>query len=98
MPQLIAQGTEKESATMSSSMKNGQGNGAGEKPSVKAQAGMDPGRDARGRFQKGNPGGPGNPHAREMARMREVICSVVSEEDLADIARTMRAKALCGNL
>ena len=26
-------------------------------------------RDAAGRFQRGNPGGPGNPHARAVARL-----------------------------
>jgi len=29
------------------------------------------GRDARGRFTKGNPGGPGNPHARRVAALRD---------------------------
>src|SRR5688572_2747093 len=30
----------------------------------------DPWRDAKGRYLPGNPGGPGNPHVREMARLK----------------------------
>jgi hypothetical protein len=41
-------------------------NGAQEGPAKET----DPWRDEKGRFLPGNPGGPGNPHVREMARLR----------------------------
>src|SRR4051812_7613380 len=56
------------------------------------------GRDGAGRFAAGNRGGPGNPFARQTAAFRKAIRSAVSEQDLADIARGVRAKALGGDL
>jgi hypothetical protein len=44
---------------------------AGAPPSING----DNGRTARGRFANGNRGGPGNPFARQMARMRRERCS-----------------------
>src|SRR4051812_28818806 len=56
------------------------------------------GRDGAGRFAAGNKGGPGNPFARQTAAFRKAIRSAVSEQDMADIARVVRAKALGGDL
>jgi hypothetical protein len=46
------------------------------------------GRDAGGRFTRGNAGGPGNPHARRVARLRSVMLKSV---DGAAIQRIMAA-------
>ena len=56
------------------------------------------GRTARGQFAKGNPGGPGNPHAKRVAWLREALLEAVSEDDLRAIARTLVKKAKGGDL
>jgi hypothetical protein len=56
------------------------------------------GRDDNGRFAKGNPGGPGNPFAREVAAMRRAFMNRVSAKDLEDIADKMVALAKDGNV
>jgi hypothetical protein len=61
-------------------------------------AGAVPERDARGRFVKGNRGGPGNPFARRTARMRQAFHEAVSEEDLVEVARTITRKAKEGDM
>jgi hypothetical protein len=42
----------------------------------------DGGRDGRGRFTKGNPGGPGNPFARQMAKLRQHLLNSASPEEI----------------
>jgi hypothetical protein len=54
------------------------------------------GRDATGRFTKGNPGGPGNPFARRVALMRQTMLEAVSDEDLRAIVRTLVDQAKRG--
>jgi hypothetical protein len=56
------------------------------------------GRDARGRFTKGNPGGPGNPFARRVAEMRKAMMDAVTPEDIAAIGKAMLAKAKEGDV
>ena len=56
------------------------------------------GRDARGRFTKGNPGGPGNPYARRVANLRSRLLAEGSDDDLAEIARRLVKLARSGNL
>jgi hypothetical protein len=56
------------------------------------------GRDENGRFAKGNPGGPGNPFAREVAKLRRAFMNRVSVRDLEDIADKMVALAKDGNV
>src|SRR5262245_20268581 len=58
----------------------------------------DPGRDSRGRFSKGNKGGPGNPFARQTARMRQVLLDCVSEDDLHAIVTGLVEDAKNGDL
>jgi hypothetical protein len=58
----------------------------------------DNGRDASGRFTRGNPGGPGNPFGRLMARLRNAFCRGLTEEDVEAIAATLIAKARDGNV
>jgi hypothetical protein len=55
-------------------------------------------RDGHGRFVKGNKGGPGNPFARQIARLRSVLCQTVTEEDMREITVKLVAKAKGGDL
>src|SRR5207249_11270819 len=56
------------------------------------------GHDAKGRWAKGNPGGPGNPFARQVARLRKVIINRLTEEDLLAITEALLAKAKEGSV
>ncbi|MDH3583870.1 MAG: hypothetical protein OER86_06615 [Phycisphaerae bacterium] len=47
------------------------------------------GKDAKGRFAKGNAGGPGNPHAKQVGQLRSAMLNAVSEEDIARIIATL---------
>jgi len=47
------------------------------------------GRAMDGRFAKGNPGGPGNPFARQVAALRRVLLEAVSPHDLRGIVSKM---------
>ena len=40
--------------------------------------------NADGTFAKGNPGGPGNPHAATVARLRSVALATITDQDLPD--------------
>src|ERR1700736_3300789 len=51
------------------------------------------GHDALGRFTRGNAGGPGNPFARQVARLRQVLLDSVTEEDMANIAGQLVVQA-----
>ena len=62
------------------------------------QAAEDGGRDARGRFAKGNLGGPGNPFARKVAALRTALIASVSEEDMRAIAEQLVVSARLGDL
>ena len=55
------------------------------------------GRDARGRFVKGNPGGPGNPYAGKISQLRKALIASVSPQDIAEIARTVIEQAKAGD-
>ena len=67
---------------------------AGGEPGASPQSG----RAANGRFAKGNPGGPGNPFARQVAAMRQAFFVAVTTEDIAVIARAMIDKAKEGDV
>src|SRR5687768_14507095 len=54
--------------------------------------------DARGRFKKGNPGGPGNPYARETALIRQMVHEEADVECLRVILRAIIARAKEGDL
>src|SRR5260370_14701126 len=60
--------------------------------------GGDNGRDARGRFTSGNPGGPGNPFARRVAELRKVLLETVTDEELRIVAGQLMVKAKMGDL
>jgi hypothetical protein len=56
------------------------------------------GRDNKGRFAAGNPGGPGNPFARQTARLRSALIQRVTSEDMGVIADALILKARNGSL
>lgn len=55
-------------------------------------------RDARGRFAPGNPGGPGNPHARQVARLRAALLEAVTPADVREIIAVVVEAARGGDL
>jgi hypothetical protein len=57
-----------------------------------------PGRDARGRFTRGNKGGPGNPFNRRCAALRQLLLERVSDDDLAAIVDRVVEMAKEGDL
>ena len=56
------------------------------------------GRDAAGRFAKGNPGGTGNPHAQKVAALRSAMLNAVTEDDVEAIIRRLVQDARAGDL
>jgi len=56
------------------------------------------GRDRCGRFAAGNPGGPGNPQARQVARLRSAMLDAVTTKDMAEITRQLVEMAKGGNV
>src|SRR5260370_25420622 len=58
----------------------------------------DSGRDALGRFTKGNPGGAGNPFARRVAARRSVLLECVTDKDMEHVACELVVQAKMGNL
>ena len=55
------------------------------------------GRSARGRFARGNPGGPGNPHAKRTSLLRAALLEAVTEDDIRAVAHGLVAKARSGD-
>jgi hypothetical protein len=55
-------------------------------------------REAKGRFAKGNSGGPGNPYARLVAALRKAAIEAVTPEDIRDIINALKEKAKTGDL
>jgi hypothetical protein len=55
-------------------------------------------RDSKGQFLPNNPGGPGNPFARQVALLRKALIAAVSPEDFTAIAGKLKEKALAGEL
>ena len=56
------------------------------------------GRKANGQFAKGNPGGPGNPYARHVARLRASLIEAVGDDGLAEIVQGMVTAAKGGDV
>jgi hypothetical protein len=56
------------------------------------------GRDARGRFTKGNKGGPGNPFAREVARLRATMVHAYTPKVFMRLMEVLRQKAEGGDM
>jgi hypothetical protein len=55
-------------------------------------------RDADGRFRKGNAGGPGNPLAGRIARLRAALIEAVGESDVKAIVAALIASAKAGDV
>ncbi len=53
---------------------------------------------ANGRFAVGNPGGPGNPFARQVAGLRQALLNGVTADDLQCVARKLVELAKDGNV
>lgn len=51
--------------------------------------GTSDGRDTRGRFTRGNAGGPGNPHLSTLNRHRAAMLSGVKDKDIRRAMRVM---------
>jgi hypothetical protein len=56
------------------------------------------GRDPSGRFAKGNPGGPGDPHPRRVAAFRKTLLSCITTEDIIAIVQAVVEEAKNGNM
>jgi hypothetical protein len=57
-----------------------------------------PGREANGRFCKGNLGGPGNPFARQTAALRKHLLEAVTKEDMDAICTMLILRARGGSI
>ena len=55
-------------------------------------------RDGNGRFTAGNPGGPGNPHARKVGQLRATLLETVSVDDMRAVAAKLVERARGGEL
>ncbi len=56
------------------------------------------GRDTSGRFAKGNPGGPGNPHARHVGQLRAALLNAVTPQDMREIIAALVKQAKNGDV
>jgi hypothetical protein len=56
------------------------------------------GRNANGRFAKGWKGGPGNPFAREVARLRAALVRAIDADKMTRLAHRLYEQALEGNV
>ena len=56
------------------------------------------GRGTNGRFAPGNPGGPGNPHAGSVSKLRAAILRAVDEGDIEAIIKKLVQQARSGDL
>src|SRR5436190_12447126 len=72
-------------------------NGAQPADAAPSRNGAD-GRDARGRFAKGNRGGPGNPYARRVAQLRTLLLEIITEDDLRGVLCKLVERARAGDL
>jgi hypothetical protein len=55
-------------------------------------------RQTGGRFAPGNPGGPGNPYARQVAALRAALLNAVTPDDMAAIVARLIADAKAGSV
>lgn len=51
-----------------------------------------------GQFARGNPGGPGNPHAGQVAKLRAVMLEAVTPNDMRAVVRKLVEMATAGDL
>jgi hypothetical protein len=55
-------------------------------------------RDGKGRFQRGHPGGPGNPFAAKVAKLRSALLNAVTEHDIAEVIDALKKNAKQGDV
>lgn len=55
-------------------------------------------RDRRGRFTPGNSGGPGNPHAAQVAKLRAALLEAVTPQDLRAVVAALVKAAKGGSV
>ena len=55
-------------------------------------------RNPDGTFAKGNSGGPGNPHAARIAKLRAALIEAVTPEDITAIVKRLISEARDGDL
>jgi hypothetical protein len=55
-------------------------------------------RDSKGRFTKGNKGGPGNPFARKVAELRAALVNFVTEDDMKHLCFVLKMRAEGGDM
>ena len=67
-----------------------------ETPSTNGDNGLAEARDSKGRFLPGNPGGPGNPQARNVATWRKALADAVSADDVTQVAQRLTDAAKAG--
>lgn len=56
------------------------------------------GRDQRGRFAPGNTGGPGNPHAAQVSKLRAALLESVTDDDLRGVMSALVKAAKGGSV
>lgn len=56
------------------------------------------GRNGRGQFAKGNPGGPGNPLARRTAQLRSALLRYVKPKHMRAVVKALYEQAIGGDL
>ena len=56
------------------------------------------GRDTRGRFANGNAGGPGNPYALKVGKLRSAMLQAVTQADMTAIVKKLVAEAKGGDV
>ena len=66
-------------------------------PSTNRTNGGD-GRDDKGRFAPGCGGGPGNPHAQQVAALRSTLIGAVSPDDMLAVVRKLLEMAKGGDI
>src|SRR5437763_12313986 len=71
---------------------------ASTKDQAASSSALDSGRDESGRFTQGNAGGPGNPFARESARILQCFRSSFSDQDLQAMLRKLYEVAMTGDV
>ena len=59
---------------------------------------FDNGRDANGRFAKGNHGGPGSPYSRQVHALRRALLNAVTESDVQAVAQGLIEQARGGSV
>ena len=56
------------------------------------------GRDEHGRFAPGNVGGPGNPHAKQVGKLRSAMLAAVSDKEMKAVVKKLVELAKSGNV